>query len=63
MTPSRTVREEFLSVYSKQQEVVRQQEAISKELEAVGQDMERMQVRGAGCWPAGVAAGPGCRAI
>jgi hypothetical protein len=42
--PTRTVREEFYSVYNKQMQVVAQQEAISKELENVGEDMDRMQV-------------------
>jgi uncharacterized protein (DUF3084 family) len=43
--PSRTVREEFNSVYKQQLKVVSERERISKELEGVGEDMERMQVR------------------
>ena len=41
--PTRTVREEFYSVYNKQQQVMAEQERISAELEAVGEDMEAMQ--------------------
>lgn len=36
VNPSRTVREEFNSVYGKQLEVMRQQEQLSKDLETVG---------------------------
>jgi uncharacterized protein (DUF3084 family) len=43
--PTRTVREEFNSVYKQQLKVVSERERISKELEGVGEDMERMQVR------------------
>lgn len=42
--PSRTVREEFYSVYRDQMAVVEEQERLSAELEHVGEDMERMQV-------------------
>ncbi|WIA42252.1 hypothetical protein OEZ86_008269 [Tetradesmus obliquus] len=41
--PTRTVREEFNSVYKQQLKVVSERERISKELEGVGEDMERMQ--------------------
>ena len=41
--PTRTVREEFYSVYDEQVKVTRRLEAISKELESVGEDMEKMQ--------------------
>lgn len=44
MDPTRTVREEFNSVYKQQLKVVSERERISKELEGVGEDMERMQV-------------------
>lgn len=47
--PSRTVREEFLSVYKQQQKVVEEQERLSRELEQCGEDMERMQVGRVGC--------------
>ena len=40
---TRTVREEFYSVYDEQTRITRRQEAISQELEAVGEDMDRMQ--------------------
>ncbi len=40
---TRTVREEFYSVYEEQTRIAKRQEAISKELEAVGEDMDRMQ--------------------
>eukprot|EP00879_Flechtneria_rotunda_P011902 GHRR01012431.1.p1 GENE.GHRR01012431.1~~GHRR01012431.1.p1 ORF type:complete len:661 (+),score=250.45 GHRR01012431.1:1092-3074(+) len=41
--PTRTVREEFYSVYNKQLAVVAEQERISKALETVGEDMNKMQ--------------------
>lgn len=41
--PSRTVREEFYSVYDQQTRITKRQEAISLELEEVGEDMDRMQ--------------------
>ena len=41
--PTRTVREEFYSVYDKQRAVLAEQEAISAQLEAVGSDMDAMQ--------------------
>eukprot|EP00197_Chlamydomonas_leiostraca_P006476 CAMPEP_0202869404 /NCGR_PEP_ID=MMETSP1391-20130828/12431_1 /ASSEMBLY_ACC=CAM_ASM_000867 /TAXON_ID=1034604 /ORGANISM="Chlamydomonas leiostraca, Strain SAG 11-49" /LENGTH=706 /DNA_ID=CAMNT_0049549717 /DNA_START=43 /DNA_END=2163 /DNA_ORIENTATION=- len=41
--PTRTVREEFYSVYAEQVKVVKRQEAISRELENSGEDMVRMQ--------------------
>ncbi|GMH44160.1 hypothetical protein BSKO_12094 [Bryopsis sp. KO-2023] len=40
--PSRTVREEFASVYEDQLKVVRRQEAIQKEIEECTEDMDRM---------------------
>ncbi|KAJ9523392.1 hypothetical protein QJQ45_005295 [Haematococcus lacustris] len=43
VTPSKTVREEFQSVYATQLKVVERRERISKELESVGEDMELMQ--------------------
>jgi hypothetical protein len=58
--PTRTVREEFSSVYKAQLRVVAERERISKELEGVGEDMAKMQVRrfgggqvssGAWLWP------------
>jgi hypothetical protein len=42
--PSRTVREEFYSVYQQQQKLVAEQERLSRELEECGEDMARMQV-------------------
>ncbi|KAK9842531.1 hypothetical protein WJX81_004688 [Elliptochloris bilobata] len=42
VVPTRTVREEFLSAYGEQVEVVQRQEAIQRELEDCGEDMERM---------------------
>ncbi|KAF6252209.1 P-loop containing nucleoside triphosphate hydrolase protein [Scenedesmus sp. NREL 46B-D3] len=58
--PSRTVREEFSSVYRQQLKVVSERERISKELEGVGEDMDRMQCanQGVGRAWAGCAAGP-----
>jgi hypothetical protein len=47
--PTRTVREEFFSVYKQQQKLVEEQEWLSKELEECGEDMTRMQVGGAVC--------------
>ncbi len=44
VNPSRTVREEFYSVYQRQLAIVSEQERISKELETVGTDMNKMQV-------------------
>lgn len=44
VNPSRTVREEFYSVYQRQLAIVSEQERISKELETVGTDMDKMQV-------------------
>ena len=41
--PGRTVREEFYSVYERQLAVVREQEEISRRLEAAGDDMNAMQ--------------------
>ena len=41
--PTRTVREEFYSVYDEQVRVTKRLEAISKELESVGEDMDKMQ--------------------
>eukprot|EP00878_Enallax_costatus_P031305 GHUV01034225.1.p1 GENE.GHUV01034225.1~~GHUV01034225.1.p1 ORF type:complete len:665 (+),score=134.63 GHUV01034225.1:184-2178(+) len=41
--PTRTVREEFYSVYNKQLAIVAEQERISKGLETVGDDMNKMQ--------------------
>lgn len=44
VNPTRTVREEFYSVYQQQLAIVSEQERISKELENVGEDMNKMQV-------------------
>lgn len=43
--PSRTVREEFYSVYNQQVKLVEEQARLSRELEECGEDMGRMQVR------------------
>jgi hypothetical protein len=42
--PTRTVREEFYSVYAQQQKLVEEQARLSRELEQCGEDMDRMQV-------------------
>lgn len=50
--PTRTVREEFYGVYNKQLSIVAEQERISKQLESVGEDMDKMQVgEGVPVWP------------
>ena len=40
--PTRTVREEFMSAFSEQLHVIERQEAVQRELEECGEDMERM---------------------
>ncbi|KAI8110701.1 hypothetical protein M9435_002375 [Picochlorum sp. BPE23] len=40
--PTRTVREEFMSAFSDQLHVIERQEAVQRELEECGEDMERM---------------------
>lgn len=50
--PSRTVREELMSVFDEQLAVLRRQEEIQKELEECGEDMDRMG-KVLGEWPGG----------
>lgn len=43
VVPTRTVREEFYSVYQQQTKILRRQKELSEELEQCGEDMSRMQ--------------------